>query len=79
MKKVNRFDENGRKVETTDFNGSGNYNARHTYGYNDWGNVIDEREYKEDGSDRHTKVLKEYDNQDHMIELRQYDENGKLI
>ncbi len=79
MKKVNRFDENGRKVETTDFNGSGNYNARHTYGYNDWGNVIDEREYKEDGSDRHTKVLKEYDNQDHMIELRQFDENGKLI
>lgn len=79
MKKMNKYDEKGNKMETIDFNGSGNFNARHTYGYNDWGNVIEEREYKEDGSDRHTKILREFDNQDHVIELRQFDENGKLI
>jgi len=79
LKKVNRYDERGDKVETTDFNGSGNFNARHTYAYNDWHNVIEEHEYKSDGSDRGTKILNEWDNQDHLLELRQFDEDGKLI
>lgn len=78
-KKLHKYDDEGNRIETIDFNGSGSFNARHTYAYNQWHNVIDEREYKIDGADRHTKILKEWDNQDNLIELKQYDEDGKLV
>lgn len=79
QKKLHKYDDEGNRVETIDFNGTGSFNARHTYAYNPWHNVIDEREYKIDGSERHTKILREWDNQDNLTELKQYDEDGKLL
>jgi hypothetical protein len=79
LKKVNKYDEEWNKIEVVDYNGNGSFNSRHTYVYNQWGKPIEEREYKTDGSEKCTKILNNYDNKDNLIEIKQYDENGKLL
>ena len=79
LKRQFRYDENWNKVEEIEFNGNGSYHARRTFGYNQWGKAVEEREYLTDGSEEHTKVLKEYDTEDNVIEIRQYDIKGKLV
>lgn len=74
-----RYDENMNMIEKIDFNGNGDFVSRHTYAYNDYNWVIEEHEFKSDLSDKSTKILTEYDNLGNVAELRQFDENGKLI
>lgn len=79
QKKLYSYDEKWQRIEETIFDGTGAFSARHTYGYNQWGNPVEEREYTTDGSERHTKILREYDKEDNVIEIRQFDVNGRMI
>ncbi len=79
LKKVNKYDELLNKVEVVEYKGNGSYSTRRTYVYNQWGKAIEEREYKTDGSEQCTKILNEYDNKDNLIQIKQFDENGRLL
>ncbi len=78
-RRVMKYDENWNKIEMTEFDGSGNFVSKHTYFYNDYNWVIEEREYLTDGVEKYTRIVTDYDNLGNVSELHQYDENGKLI
>jgi hypothetical protein len=79
LKKIFSYDADGNKSEALEFNGNGSFSIRHTYLYNSMRLVIEEREYLVDASDVYSKILTTYDAEGNMIELKQYNDKGKMI
>ncbi len=78
-KKTYKYDENWNKTMEEVFNGNGSFEVRHTYKYNEDNRVIEEREYKTDNSEAHTRIMTAYDFMGNVEELKQYDNDGKIM
>ncbi|MES2702640.1 MAG: hypothetical protein V4649_08380 [Bacteroidota bacterium] len=77
-KETFKYDGKGNKTEVLDFKGNGSFDARYTYKYNDIGKPVEEHEYQTEDENKYKKILTKYDNDGNVVEIVQYNENGKL-
>jgi hypothetical protein len=79
LKKLFTYDDAGNRIEALEFKGNGSFSIRHTYLYNAMGLPVEEREYLVDGVEVYSKILTDYDAEGNVIELKQYNDKGRMI
>jgi len=76
VEQVMKYDERGNRTEMTEYNTADGSEVRHYYKYNAAGKCTEEYEYATATAKKYKKTLNFYDQQNNLIEIKQYAENG---